>query len=268
MYAQGFSAGGRTKKPRYLGKAKHRDRSSNAAICCGAARYLTAPLYGVIMHHMLQDSDTLDLKDLAASSGVSVRTIRFYQQQGLLAAPGQRGPGAKYGASDLDRLRLIRLLQREHLPLAEVRKRLEVMTDDEVALAVRLNAPPVERSTAADYARRVLDEAPHKHFAARRAPEPLAEQAGQAPGALSGMMSFLRAPRAPDEESRSLVRSARQSRYEKGAPNRLTRESWERVEIAPDVELHIRRPLSRAQNRLVEQLLAAAQRHMEQEELP
>ena len=183
---------------------------------------------------MLQDSDSLDLKDLASESGVSVRTIRFYQQQGLLSAPGQRGPGAKYGAADLDRLRLIRLLQREHLPLAEVRKRLEVMTDDEVARAVRLNAPPVERSSAADYARRVLEES------------------GEKPGA----------------NERFLERSAKQSRYEKGAPNRLMRESWERVEIAPDVELHIRRPLSRAQNRLVEQLLAAAQRHLELEELP
>ena len=223
---------------------------------------------------MLQDSDTLDLKDLAASSGVSVRTIRFYQQQGLLAAPGQRGPGAKYGDSDLDRLRLIRLLQREHLPLAEVRKRLEVMTDDEVALAVRLNAPPVERSTAADYARRVLDEAPHKHLRARRPPDLLAEQSGPAASALTGMMSFLRAPRVPDgedeagQEARRLAQMARKSRFEKGAPNRLMRESWERVEIAPDVELHIRRPLSRAQNRLVEQLLAAAQRHLELEELP
>ena len=183
---------------------------------------------------MLQDSDSLDLKDLASESGVSVRTIRFYQQQGLLAAPGQRGPGAKYGSADLDRLRLIRLLQREHLPLAEVRKRLEVMTDDEVARAVRLNAPPVERSSAADYARRVLEES------------------GEKLGA----------------NERFLERSAKQSRYEKGAPNRLMRESWERVEIAPDVELHIRRPLSRAQNRLVEQLLAAAQRHLELEELP
>ena len=33
---------------------------------------------------------------------------------------------------------------------------------------------------------------------------------------------------------------------------------WERIEIAPDVELHVRRPLSRHQNRAVERLIAFA----------
>ena len=73
-------------------------RSYQITACRDSRRqrhYLTAPMYGVIIRSMLQDSDTLDLKDLAASSGVSVRTIRFYQQQGLLAAPGQRGTAQK-----------------------------------------------------------------------------------------------------------------------------------------------------------------------------
>ena len=37
-----------------------------------------------------------------------------------------------------------------------------------------------------------------------------------------------------------------------------TRATWERVTVAPDVELHIRRPLSREQNKLVDRLLDAA----------
>ena len=209
---------------------------------------------------MLEPQDTLELKELAATSGVSIRTIRFYQQQGLLAAPGQRGPGARYGASDLDRLRLIRLLQRDHLPLAEIRKQLEAMSDDEVARAVRMGETPVERSSAADYARRVLDDAERGRGGKSRGFDQMA--------ALSRVMPSAESPRAGAEAERHAQRSWKQPPFEKGAGSRLMRESWERIEIAPDVELHIRRPLSRPQNRLVERLLAAAQRHLEEEELP
>jgi hypothetical protein len=40
--------------------------------------------------------------------------------------------------------------------------------------------------------------------------------------------------------------------------SRSTRSTWERIPLAPDVELHVRRPLSREQNRHVERLLEAA----------
>jgi hypothetical protein len=33
------------------------------------------------------------------------------------------------------------------------------------------------------------------------------------------------------------------------------RSTWERITIAPDIELHVRRPLSRAQNRWLDRLL-------------
>jgi hypothetical protein len=39
-----------------------------------------------------------------------------------------------------------------------------------------------------------------------------------------------------------------------------SRSQWDRIELADDVELHVRRPLSREQNRLVERLLEAARR--------
>ena len=37
-----------------------------------------------------------------------------------------------------------------------------------------------------------------------------------------------------------------------------TRSQWDRIVLAPDVELHVRRPLSREQNRSVDRLLEAA----------
>ena len=66
-----------------------------------------------------------DLDELARLSGLTVRTIRYYIQQRLLHTSGHRGPGAGYDAGHLARLRLIRRLQADHLPLAEIRRRLE-----------------------------------------------------------------------------------------------------------------------------------------------
>ena len=61
---------------------------------------------------------------LADLGGVTPRTVRYYLSSGLLPGVGQSGPGAKYGEDHLGRLRLIRRLQRDHLPLAEIRRRL------------------------------------------------------------------------------------------------------------------------------------------------
>jgi DNA-binding transcriptional MerR regulator len=54
---------------------------------------------------------------LAAASGVSVDTIRFYQKRRLLAAPAREGRVAWYGTQHRDRLLRIRELQGRGLPL-------------------------------------------------------------------------------------------------------------------------------------------------------
>jgi len=44
------------------------------------------------------------------------------------------------------------------------------------------------------------------------------------------------------------------------------RSQWERVSLTSDVELHVRRPLSRHQNRQVDRLLEAARQILTEEE--
>jgi hypothetical protein len=39
-----------------------------------------------------------------------------------------------------------------------------------------------------------------------------------------------------------------------------TRSQWDRIVFAPDVELHVRRPLTRQMNRCVDDLIAAARK--------
>src|SRR5690242_14323104 len=81
----------------------------------------------------MDPTNDLSLQQLADQAGVTPRTVRYYISQGLLPAPIGQGPTARYGRAHLDRLRLIRRLQLEHQPLAEIRSRLERLDDDQVA---------------------------------------------------------------------------------------------------------------------------------------
>ena len=183
--------------------------------------------------------EPLDLAELSARADVSPRTIRYYIQQGLLPSPEARGPGAHYGPEHLDRLNLIRQLQREHLPLAEIRRRIESLSPDEIRRLLE-QTPKRSPTAAKDYIRAVLNEGPAasvhpsvaqakeelfaRHFV-KRAPMPMGD------------------PEPPTSPS---------------TPTKTTRSQWDRITLAPDVELHIRRPLAREQNRQVERLLEAA----------
>src|SRR5688572_32962215 len=97
---------------------------------------------------MLPTDRSLDLAELCHAAKVTPRTVRYYIQQGLLPAPESRGPGAHYNEGHLARLRLVRRLQREHLPLGEIRERLARLTDAEVN-HLRRSAPETKRYTSA-----------------------------------------------------------------------------------------------------------------------
>jgi len=57
------------------------------------------------------------LAELAEKVGTSPRTVRYYVQRGLVPKPDFRGPDTVYGEEHLLRLRAIRKLQENFLPL-------------------------------------------------------------------------------------------------------------------------------------------------------
>jgi len=186
------------------------------------------------------DSDldnTLDLNDLCRQGDVTPRTVRYYVQQGLLPSPGL-GTGARYSPGHLDRLRLIRRLQREHLPLAEIRRRLEGLDDASIrSLADAPTRRTAALSSAVDYVRAALSAA------SSRSKKPAPPRASRpAP------------PRAVSTPSPSPAIAGRGPR-----PPATDRAQWERIALSPDVEIHVRRPLSREDNRRLERLIAEAQ---------
>jgi hypothetical protein len=118
-------------------------------------------------------------------------------------------------------------LQRQHLPLAEIRKQLVPLDDTAVAAWV------ARRSAAAKYLDRVMESAAH------------AQEHG----------AYLVA------ESRSALQ---RPSMRKTFPRE--RAQWDRYSLADDVELHVRRPLSRDMNRRVERLLEAARKILNDDE--
>lgn len=171
-------------------------------------------------------SKQIDINALSRETGTNVRTIRYYVAEKLLPPPDGRGPAATYGPGHRDRLRLIRRLQEAHQPLAEIRRQLEALDDAGVASAL---AEPATReqttpASAYDYVRQVLLRSPHAEEGQANSSEPQLAP----PQAVSTRL-----------------------------PPRST---WERIALHSDIELHVRRPLARADQRRLDALLEAARR--------
>jgi DNA-binding transcriptional MerR regulator len=180
----------------------------------------------------MPDDSLYTISELADLAGVTPRTIRYYLAQGLLPSAGQSGPGTRYGEAHLARLRVIRRLQAEHQPLAEIRTRLAGLADEELATLAEQDAPSPPQDSALDYVRSILRETPATY--AR-------------PGPVLRRMSTALIPAAPT------------------AAQTGDRSQWERIVLAADVELHIRRPLSRTQNKRVDRLVTIARELLEED---
>lgn len=209
---------------------------------------------------MSTDSPLFDLSELARATDVTPRTIRYYVQQGLLAPPGSRGPGARYDEGHRDRLILIRRWQRLHLPLAEVRRRLEQMDDEAVRRALQEGELP-RLGSALDYLHGVMASRetgegvlPAQEFFSRRAD---ASMSGDAP--------TFRRNRPTGDPDHPLAAPAPLPAEQPSTSPAPARSTWERIPLSPDIELHLRRPLTREDNRAADRLLDFA-RHLFREE--
>jgi DNA-binding transcriptional MerR regulator len=176
------------------------------------------------------------ITDLASLAGVTPRTIRYYVSVGLIPAPAQQGRAARYAEDHLHRIRLIRRLQDQHLPLAEIRSRLALLTDEQVAEA--LEAPVAQPADSAlDYIRSLTAGARQRGVASP--PPPHSED-----------------PAAPHARPLPLPAPT-------PSPARPLSATWERIPLAPDVELHVRRPLGRTAHKRVERLVTIAREILE-----
>jgi DNA-binding transcriptional MerR regulator len=183
------------------------------------------------------------LQDLSKLADVTPRTIRFYIAQGLLPSPTQLGPAARYTDAHLDLLRLIRKFQSAHLPLAEIRARLRGIPHDKVSEVAEATPDYASADSALDYVNRLLRPALPPAVS-------MPVMARQAAAPLPASMPSMRMP----SEVHTPAKAAEPARAQ-----------WERITLDPDVELHIRRPLTRNLNKRVERLISIARELLEED---
>jgi Cd(II)/Pb(II)-responsive transcriptional regulator len=72
--------------------------------------------------------------ELARQAGVDVQTVRYYEHQGLLDAPSRTSSGYRtYGPQHLERLNFVRHCRSLDMPLAEIKRLIDVSSDQRVS---------------------------------------------------------------------------------------------------------------------------------------
>ena len=238
-------------------------------------RILTVTLTLSYSGAMAETAHTMTMEEIAAASGVPVRTIRFYITNRLLPGPGGRGRAAAYGEEHLLRLRVIRLLVEHHVPLEKIRQRLEglAMADLQAVLAEEAARAEIERDVDAasprEYIAGLLRHARQGRFAdaaeqylPRAMPAPTQSVPPAAPAALPPSVTGpLPAPIPPPAatRARAVPVPAPQAPPASPAPPAVARPSgqdWRRWELAPGVELHVRDDAAQVYAGLIDQVLA------------
>jgi DNA-binding transcriptional MerR regulator len=198
---------------------------------------------------MVENKDYL-IHELAEQANVSVRTIRYYLDEGLLPQPQVKGRYALFSSEHLERLELIRRLKDAYLPLKEIRQKMDSLSGAEVRdLLEKSGDQPVVRgdsqpapqpeqnapsSSALDYITRLLETHPPS-LPARSMNQPFAANAV-----------------VPQKSLRLRLPTV--------SPLGRENETWRRVVLAPGVELHLRQPFGAENEKKIQQILDLANR--------
>ena len=179
-------------------------------------------------------SQTYSLKEVAEQVGVELRVLRSWMGSPYRILRGVgRGSGARYSQHFIDRAKLTQKQRIENVTLGEIAKRLSGIPDEELEqlLAGGVGAMQQKgRGSAADYAAAALSSR------------------GMFTSALQQRMAGHSATRSQQVPAATTSQRA-------GA-----RVHWERITLSDGVEIHVRRPMNREENRLLDRLLEEAQR--------
>jgi DNA-binding transcriptional MerR regulator len=128
-----------------------------------------------------EEGDPVRIGDVAAAAGVSARVLRYYEQQGLLDSTRTPAGHRQYGASAVDRVRLIRLFYGAGLSSRAIREVLPHVdsgtTTPELVEFLTSERHRVERrisdlQTVRDNLDDVIDAAVNPHHPCVKAPAP------------------------------------------------------------------------------------------------
>ncbi len=188
--------------------------------------------------------------ELAKMAGTTVRTIRYYTDEGLLTQPDYEGKYAYYSSIHLKRLELIRMLKDAYLPLREIRQIMLSIKDDEDLQQViehylsdqKKGRVPIstqadiDKSTdALEYIKRLKDK------------QEMYRETGN-------MKVYQSPPPVMKQESLNNFNYTRKSNAQ------TEPDTWQRIPILPGVELFLRQPAESDINSRVQQLIIFAKK--------
>ncbi|HYP01766.1 MAG TPA: MerR family transcriptional regulator [Pyrinomonadaceae bacterium] len=141
------------------------------------------------------------------------RTLRYYLAEGLLSpASEKQGTASVFGYLHLLQLLVVKKLQSEHLPIRKIKELVDGRSERELERLLGLDAKAGAKTEAHSYLEKLLTRSTSPAAAAARTRNSTAPQMTKA------------APNLPTERPSA-------------ASNQAT---WERVEIEPGLELHVR----------------------------
>ena len=196
------------------------------------------------------------IHELAEKARTTVRTIRYYADEGLLPQPELQGKYAYYRHAHLERLELIRQMKEAYLPLREIRQLLLNLTDSEVH--ERLSEPEAGSQVAESPAlfASVQAEAEDVDNARAYIARLVGKQTGLGKPPAVRPSPFV-APVAPLKQAKSdadevtvqagepaLKAKAVEGRLYSQQTNSLGGQVWRHIHLAPGVELQVAEPMN------------------------
>jgi DNA-binding transcriptional MerR regulator len=184
------------------------------------------------------------------------RTIRYYLSEGLIQSPGEKqGTASVFGYLNLLQLIAVKKLQAEHLPIRKIRELVADKSEQELETLLGFGGAPSKSS--------VTSKKGGESEAKRYLESLLAPSMSQS----SSSLAETAAPKAKP----ILSMKASAAPMQEGDDQTQTR-SWQRVEIEPGLELHIRSdytpPTTSARTRsLADRIRGALRRYWREKDL-
>jgi DNA-binding transcriptional MerR regulator len=187
--------------------------------------------------------DGVTINELSKMANVTVRTIRFYTDEGVLDEPAGRDRYARYTRRHYLQLCAAKNLKERFLPLRVIRDQMASMDADDLerlagpvpaAIEQRFADMSVEQEVSGHmYAVNELRAVTYSGVMSKKMPEMrrmLPQLASESANLLDP--SFASAPGAYDNDQSDVV-------LRKPIPTNLG-ETWNRISISPSLELHVR----------------------------
>ena len=163
-------------------------------------KYIGLPEFARVSEQILAEMG-LEQERGTVTSVPDERTIRYYMAEGLIQTPGERqGTASVFGYLNLLQLLTVKKLQAEHLPIRKIRELVAGKSEPELEIMLGVRGSGGGKTEAKQYLETLLASAPSR---------PPSQAMDAAP------------PQSPVQAN-------------------AHSHSWQRVEIEPGLELHIR----------------------------